>query len=80
MEMASPGNRHCANCIGTLLFPVVVVAITSQQQWRYSNNNSGDGSGGLQCKQRTPKVRELQRDRTRDEAASNNRKRSKHFD
>ena len=22
MKMASPGNRHCANCIGTLLFPV----------------------------------------------------------
>ena len=22
LEMACPGNRHCANCIGTLLFPV----------------------------------------------------------
>ena len=22
MEMASPGNRHCANCIGTLSFPI----------------------------------------------------------
>jgi len=22
LEMASPGNRHCANCIGALLFPV----------------------------------------------------------
>ena len=22
LEMASPGNRHCANCIGTLSFPV----------------------------------------------------------
>ena len=22
--MASPGNRHCANCIGTLSFPVAV--------------------------------------------------------
>ena len=21
--MASPGNRHCANCIGTHLFPMV---------------------------------------------------------
>ena len=20
--MASPGNQHCANCIGTLLFPI----------------------------------------------------------
>jgi len=23
--MASPGNRHCANCIGTLLFPISVL-------------------------------------------------------
>ena len=22
--MASPGNRHCANCIGTLSFPINV--------------------------------------------------------
>jgi len=21
-EMACPGNRHCANCIGTLSFPI----------------------------------------------------------
>ena len=24
LEMASPGNQHCANCIGTLSFPVCV--------------------------------------------------------
>ena len=23
LEMASPGNQHCANCIGTLSFPMV---------------------------------------------------------
>ena len=23
MEMARPGNRHCANCIGTLSFPML---------------------------------------------------------
>ena len=23
LEMASPGNQHCANCIGTLLFPII---------------------------------------------------------
>jgi len=23
LEMASPGNQHCANCIGTLSFPIV---------------------------------------------------------
>jgi len=22
LEMASPGNQHCANCIGTLSFPI----------------------------------------------------------
>jgi len=25
LEMASPGNRHCANCIGTVSFPVEVL-------------------------------------------------------
>ena len=25
LEMASPGNQHCANCIGTLLFPIGLV-------------------------------------------------------
>jgi len=23
LEMASPGNQHCANCIGTLSFPIL---------------------------------------------------------
>jgi len=23
LEMASPGKRHCANCIGTHSFPIV---------------------------------------------------------
>ena len=27
--MASPGNRHCANCIGTLSFPVKTAQIPS---------------------------------------------------
>jgi len=22
LKMASPGNQHCVNCIGTLLFPI----------------------------------------------------------
>jgi len=26
LEMASPGNQHCANCIGTLSFPTVLLA------------------------------------------------------
>ena len=25
LEMASPGNRHCASCIGTLSFPACTV-------------------------------------------------------
>jgi len=24
LEMASPGNQHCANCIGTLSFPIAL--------------------------------------------------------
>jgi len=27
LEMASPGNRHCANCIGTLSIPLEAVTI-----------------------------------------------------
>jgi len=23
LEMASPGNQHCANCVGTLSFPIL---------------------------------------------------------
>ena len=29
VEMANPGNRHCANCIGALSFPVVRKHISS---------------------------------------------------
>jgi len=28
LEMASPGNRHCANCIGSISFPIFVVRQT----------------------------------------------------
>ena len=30
LEMASPGNRHCANCIGTLSFPVTAEWFTTK--------------------------------------------------
>ena len=26
LDMASPGNQHCANCIGTLSFPLILAA------------------------------------------------------
>jgi len=26
-EMASPGNQHCANCIGTLSFPILLTVV-----------------------------------------------------
>jgi len=29
LEMSSPGNRHCANCIGTLSFPVKTAQMPS---------------------------------------------------
>jgi len=28
LEMASPGNRHCANCIGALSFPIGLIEHT----------------------------------------------------
>jgi len=31
LEMASRGNRHCANCIGTLSFAIVCVRWRPQQ-------------------------------------------------
>ena len=27
--MASPGNQHCANCIGTLSFPIAYIDVQS---------------------------------------------------
>jgi len=27
LRMASPGNRHCANCIDTLSFPIAAAAL-----------------------------------------------------
>jgi len=32
LEMASPGNQHCASCIGALSFPIVGAAV------HYNNN------------------------------------------
>jgi len=29
-EMASPGNWHCANCIGSLLFPIKYAILTTK--------------------------------------------------
>jgi len=33
-EMASPGNRHCANCIGTLPFPLKP-RVREEREWGY---------------------------------------------
>ena len=38
--MASPGNQHCANCIGTLSFPVVH-ALYKVERWHFSDPCSG---------------------------------------
>ena len=47
LEMASTGNRHCANCIGTLSFPVVY-------RWPQSHEGGrarlpGNGSSSVTC-------------------------------
>ena len=33
--MASPGNQHCANCIGTLSFPVALSVFVASDTIRY---------------------------------------------
>ena len=48
--MASPVNRHCANCIGTLSFPVAVSALhvisaSSRSVFRARLKTSGVLSG-----------------------------------
>ena len=35
--MARPGNQHCANCIGTLSFPIhVEILVCLRQLWHYT--------------------------------------------
>jgi len=37
VEMASSGNQHCTNCIGTLLFPIVVECLSKfPQQFNFT--------------------------------------------
>ena len=36
--MASPGNRHCANCIGTLSFPIQ--RAPTQRSWLWSTSSA----------------------------------------
>ena len=31
--MASPGNQHCANCIGTLSFPIASRIVDLTSHW-----------------------------------------------
>ena len=31
--MTSPGNQHCANCIGTLSFPMAQLPKSRGQRW-----------------------------------------------
>ena len=42
--MASPGNRHCANCIGTLSFPIHRVSRMPEIKKTYGRK------GGSSCK------------------------------
>jgi len=38
-EMASPGNRHCARCIGTLSFPIMRADLRRNYCDPYADNN-----------------------------------------
>ena len=44
LEMASPGNRHCANCVGTLSLPTVVLRPFTQLLTYYAVDVGG-GAG-----------------------------------
>jgi len=39
LQMTSPGNRHCANCIGTLSFPVLTCAQKLTKSAKSSSRN-----------------------------------------
>jgi len=39
VEMASPGNRHCANCIGALSFPLGVKRHANAPPTRYRTHD-----------------------------------------
>ena len=34
LEMARPGNQHCASCIGALSFPVAILALCKRRGWK----------------------------------------------
>ena len=60
--MASPENRHCANCIGTLSFPVCEISVKQPVQAtgrkRYVNSIA---SCALQESQLSPRDRAMRR-------------------
>jgi len=35
IEMASPGNQHCANCFGALSIPVILLTCCTEKQRRF---------------------------------------------
>ena len=49
LEMASPGNQHCANCIGTLSFPTgcPVLDAGGRQGYRQFVAHVVRGGGGV---------------------------------
>jgi len=46
LEMASPGNRHCANCIGTLSFPTGSASVRCSAEDKDAMRANKTGSGG----------------------------------
>ena len=44
LEMASPGNQHCANCIGTLSFPIGCRLFVSRRRRFLLQTMSGSSS------------------------------------
>ena len=57
LEMASPGNRHCANCIGaSLSFPITVNHINDVIHRRRSKAASATDKSSTHQKQKAKQV------------------------
>ena len=41
--MTSPGNQHCASCVGTLSFPILDTEISYHYTWRSIHTTSVNG-------------------------------------
>ena len=56
--MASPGNQHCANCIGTLSFPTSILQLSCRNANSITNTHFAQGKRSIAVRIASP-LREL---------------------